>query len=291
MSRWYVRVPLKWLIFATVCFFVLFPYPRLFARHISHILNMEKMIDPTAPDLDEWQAEVEQRTALAQQAATTQPVAVDPASPAGMQRTVERLVLERVKYKWDWDTWGLADYMPTVTEMFDESRRGDGVVYEDCDGRAVMAASLMKRLGFQASLTTDFRHVWVETPQGAYMGPGEAKSIVSTSQGNKIDWSTVASNVPMSLSYGMAVFPFGRELIIMITAYILMLHRSLTTGRAMFALLLLVQGLLFMRLGFFAPQAVAREVSSWPSWVGLVHIVVGFGLLLLTTNKRRHKPV
>jgi|CXWL01.1.fsa_nt_gi hypothetical protein len=288
MSRWYVRVPLKWLVFAIVCFFVLFPYPRLFVRHISHVRNLEAMIDSAAPDLAEWQAEVEQRTVLAQQAATTQPVEVDPASSIGVQRIVERLVLERVHYKWDWDVWGLADYMPTVTEMFDESRLGDGVVYEDCDGRAVMAASLMKRLGHQASLVTDFRHVWVVTPEGAYMGPGDDKSLVSTSTGNRIDWSTLASNIPMSLSYGMAVFPLGRELIIAITAYLLMLHRSLTTWRAMFALLLLVQGLLFMRLGFFAPHAVSREVSAWPSWVGIIHVAAAFALLAWKSKRPRH---
>jgi hypothetical protein len=47
-------------------------------------------------------------------------------------------------------------------------------------------------------------------------------------------------------------------------------------------------------LTFFAPQAVSREVSSWPAWVGLVHVAAGFGVLLLVSGPARravaHSP-
>lgn len=286
-SRWYIRMPLKAAIFAVVTFFVLNPNPAQFARHVSHITNMQAMIEPDAPELRAW-ADRLQNWAKTPAAgpATSQRAGGAARSTAEVQREIERFVLENVHYEWDWNLWGSADYMPTVGEMFARAKVEGGPVREDCDGRAVMAASLMKRLGYNPSLVTDLRHVWVETPEGAWMGPGEAKTMVVTSQETKVHYSTAARNFAIGLSYGIAVFPLGRELIILLTAFILLLRRR-TSGRwALGGLLLLVQGLLFMRLGFLAPQAVSREVSSWPAWVGLVHIAFGFGVLWLAGHRR-----
>lgn len=275
---WYWRIPLKWLIFAVVTFFVLFPSPAQLARHIAHLRDMQRMIAPDEPQLADLEAQVRERLT------TTAPADRD--SPRAVQRTVERIVLEQVEYAWDWDQWGSADYMPTVAEMFDRAAE-DGHLREDCDGRAVMAASLMKRLGYEPTLVTDLRHVWVVTPQGAWMGPGGETTMASGDEGNEIAWGTLLSNIPTSLSFGVAVFPFARELIILVTAYLLLLHRRMSRPAAAIGFILLVQGLLFMRLGFFAPAAVAREASSWPAWVGLMHIVGGFAVLIRASRRAR----
>lgn len=276
---WYWRIPLKWLVFAVVTFFVLFPSPAQLARHIAHLRDMQRMIAPDEPELADLEAQVRERLT------TTAPADRD--SPAEIQRTVERVVLEEVQYAWDWDQWGSADYMPTVAEMFDRAA-ADGRLREDCDGRAVMAASLMKRLGYEPTLVTDLRHVWVVTPQGAWMGPGGETTMASGDEGNEIAWGTLLSNIPTSLSFGVAVFPFTRELIILVTAYLLLLHRRMSRPAAAIGFVLLVQGLLFMRLGFFAPSAVAREASSWPAWVGLLHTIAGFAVLMRASRRARN---
>lgn len=286
-GRWYLRIPIKVVILILVTFFVCFPYPRQFARHFHRIRNMQEMIEPDAPELTPWVDELNASMAKLPQSQPSTPRAITRIE----QHEIERFVLDHVKYEWDWNLWGSADYMPTVHEMFEKAKEFGGQVKEDCDGRAVMAASLMKRLGFEPRIVTDFRHVWVTTPEGEWMGPGGPKSMVSTSQGTRVNWESAGSNFAISLSYGIAVFPLARELIILATVFCLSLRRSSRFWPAMIGLVLLVQGLLFMRLGFLAPQAVSREVSAWPTWVGLVHVAAGLAACLLSSRRTAFTPM
>lgn len=298
--RWYLRIPLKWMIFAIVVFFVLFPDPVQFRRHLSHIADYNAMIQPDAPEFADWENQV--RTSLAkkaekarkknktpapavpQAALTTRPadhVWNDALSPAHVQKEVQQFIYKKVQYGWDWDVWGSADYMPTVAEMFEKAKSDpEGIIREDCDGRAVMAASLMRRLGYESSIATDLRHVWVVTPQGEWMGPGRGKTMKSTKDGNTVNVLDTISNVPVSLSYGIAVFPFWREVIITLTAWLLMSRLGMGRMRFLLGGILLFQGLLFMRTGIFAPRTVAGAMQSWPAWVGLSHIVLGLCVLM-----------
>lgn len=278
MSNWYCRIPLKLLIFAVVTHFVLFPNPWQLARHVSRILDINAMIEPDAPQIAELELEFRRRLATTQSATT---------SPVDPLREVERFVLEKVQYEWDWNLWGAADYMPTIAEMSEHAAQSNGQLREDCDGRAVVAASLMRRLGYESEIVTDLRHVWVVTPEGQWMGPGAATTVRSTAEGNEIAWMTLLSNVPMSLSFGIAVFPFWREVVILLTAYVLMLAKGMSRTAALLGLVFLFQGLLFMRLGYLAPIAVSRRVSSWPAWVGLLHICAGQLILLRASSAAR----
>jgi len=289
--RWYVRLPLKWLVFAAVLVLVCFPNPAQLSRHLSHLRDLDAMIDPSAPELVAWEsafrAALPERWQAHVDAQTPLPVA-PPA--AFVQAEIERFVYDKVPYAWDWEVWNAADYLPTVRELFDKAERDfDGVVREDCDGQALIAASLMARMGYAPRLVTDLRHVWVETPEGAWMGPGRQATIVSTETGNALDWSTIASNVPVSLSYGIAVFPLVRELIILAAAFVLALHRGLAWRTVIVCAILLLQGLLFMRLGYFAPAAVSGQAAAWPAWVGVLHIAVGYGWLLRASMQARRK--
>ena len=284
LLRWYLRIPLKLTIFAVVTFFVLFPYPRQFARHISHLRNLQAMIDPHAPKIDRFDAVLDHRF---REMASTQPALLR--DPQLDQQLVERVVLEQVHYEWDWNLWGSADYLPTVSEIFERASAYGGQLHEDCDGRAVIAASLMKRMGYEATLVTDLRHVWVETPEGKWMGPGRDKTLVATPEGTRVAWGTLLSNIPVSLSYGIGVFPFWREVIILLAAFLLSLHRCISRRAAAISLILLIQGLLFMRLGYLAPFAVSREVSSWPAWLGLVHVAAGFAILWRASSRARRQ--
>ncbi len=309
LTHWQVRFPLKWLLFLAVTFLVLFPNPWQFARHLSHLGNLDAMVEPDAPQLQAWEGEFRARlaahgegiiaaggqTAL-ESRETDWPGATSPdesalllgRSPTAVQREVERFVYQKVQYQWDWETWGSADYMPTVGEMFTKaSQSPSGQVYEDCDGRAVVAASLMRRLGYQASLVTDLRHVWVKTPQGEWMGLGGRTAVISTPQGNRVDLGTVWANLPTSLSYGISVFPFWREVIILATAYLLLLHRRMSGRIAALSGLVLFQGLLFMRCGGVSPQGVAHFDSSWPALVGMLHLLAGFAVLGWTSHRAR----
>jgi len=297
---WFVRMPVKWLVFAAVTLLVLFPNPAQLARHISRLRNLQAMIEPNAPELAPFEEELRQRLAKGTDAAASQPAAdrlvkpnqvaasqpVDPNHlPARViQSAIERFVFEKVKYAWDWDVWGSADYIPTIHEMFAKAKEyPDGQIREDCDGRAVMAASLMKRMGYDASIVTDLRHVWVTTPEGEWMGPGGPKTMASGPQGNRLNLASVWRNVPVSLSYGIAVFPFAREMILLLTAYALMICRRISWRTAAVAGVLLLQGLLFMRCGALA---FAGE-KDWPAIVGMLHVACGFAILMTASHRAR----
>ncbi|HWL94471.1 MAG TPA: hypothetical protein VNT79_13180 [Phycisphaerae bacterium] len=297
LSRWYFRVPAKLLVFLLVTFATLFPNPAQLWRHVNRLVNLDRMIEPDAPGLSQWDTELaELRTAAieareASRGSMCGNISRATDSEGGwIQAAVQQFVYGKVQYAWDWETWACADYIPTVEEMFERGRRSpEGQIREDCDGRAVMAASIMKRLGYEPRLVTDLRHVWVETPEGKWMGPGRQTTLVSTPTGVEVDFWGTLSNVPVSLSYGIAVFPFWREMIIAAAAYLLMLHRRMNRMAAVMGGVLIVQGLLFMRLGFMAPQSVASEVSAWPSWLGMVHVAAALGVLLRASYLARRR--
>jgi hypothetical protein len=290
LSRWYWRMPLKISIFAAVTLLVLFPYPNQLRRHLSHVMNMQAMVQPDAPELAAWDEELQNLKENALQPPLL-PWEREAWSKPGrqawsVQKAVEQFVYEHVKYEWDWNVWGSADYMPTVGEMFEQARSNGGQMLEDCDGRAVMAASILRRMGYDAQLVTDLSHVWVKTPEQELMGPGGKKALVTTTQGTKVDIVSAAVDVPIALSYGVSVFPLSRELVIAATAVLLLAWRRVSWRVCGCAAVLVFQGLLFMRLGDITPKRLA-SVSAWPAWLGMGHIIVGILILYVSSMRGR----
>ena len=140
----HARWPAKWGLFLLVLLLTLYPSPAALIRHLSHLKNPNQMADPGEPTLgpvlerfDAYLAASKQRTDR----------------PQDLLAHVERFVYREVPYAWDWDTWGVADYLPTVGEVIASGR-------EDCDGRAVLAAAILKAKGVPAELVGDVRHMW-----------------------------------------------------------------------------------------------------------------------------------
>lgn len=258
---WYSRIPLKWAAFAVVCTFVCFPYPGRLIRHLRHWQNPDALVDAHAP-------------ALTPHLAVLRGQIRPETSPGEVHKAVQKYVLAQVKYQWDWNTWGLADYMPTAEEALEKGQ-------EDCDGRAVVAASLLKGLGYDARIVTDFSHVWVRTEHGDLMGPGQETAVVATADGLKVHWSGVWQ-LPKALAYGVAVFPFWRELIILAAAWLLL--RNPRCGRVMLAVSLaaVVTGLLLLREGS------AEYLKPVPrlQWAGFIALLGG--LVAVAVPMRRN---
>lgn len=262
--RWYVRLPAKWLILGLTLLAVCFPDPDLLVRHIRHWSNPNALIEPNAACLQPFVDELSPRMG-------------DPASPQEALKLVERYVREKIKYEWDWDNWGTADYMPTLAEAIE---RG----HEDCDGRAVVAASLLARFGFQAQIVTDFSHVWVKTEHGETMGPGKRKAVVAGKQGLKLQAAALVE-LPKALAYGTAVFPLARELIIIAVAWWLMLRRGGGFTCGVVGLGLLLCGVFLLRAG---GQDYWKPVA-WMQWTGGATLVGSLASLLVwaRANARR----
>lgn len=268
--RWWWRWPTKCAVVATVAFGIYFPNPFLFLRHIDHWRNPNAMIDPDLPALQPMVQELHE--------------SLDPNLSARKTLAhVERFVRTKIPYAWDWETWGAADYLPTLGEALAMGR-------EDCDGRAVVAASLLRTLGYEAELVTDFTHVWVKTDQGETMGPPKDRrtSVEGTKDGLRIHWNTIA-NLPRAMACGVAVFPWQREVILIFAVWLMMLGPGWGALRAAVMLGLLAGGLWCLRRGGLDPY----EPSVWLQWVAVLHFLVAVAVAFVPKTRvaSPHDPV
>lgn len=224
------------------------------------------MIDPDAPEVIAIADTIESalRKTAKDPSAADQAIANDPR----LLESVEAVVYQRVKYAYDWDTWGNLDYLPTVSEVIEMGR-------EDCDGRAVLAASLLTRLGVEARLVGNTSHAWVWTPFGETMGPQGAKAVEVTPGGVQINWRGIVE-IPRTLALGVAMFPLIRELILIATIWLLILPRGVSRWRAMFIAVLLIAALFALRWG------------GWPTRYGW--LITGLVLLALAVMMAVKSP-
>lgn len=68
---------------------------------------------------------------------------------------VEKAVLARIPYGYDWEVYGMPWYFPTVQEVL-ERERGD------CKGRALVLASVLEAKGIPYRVNMSPMHIWVE---------------------------------------------------------------------------------------------------------------------------------
>jgi hypothetical protein len=269
--NWWMRFhrrawPMRWLVkgaaIAVTALLIAYPYPHFLARNVLRWRNPNTLIEPDNPRLQPLVAELQEQ--------------LDPDLPPRQTlKRVERFVYTKVPYAWDWETWGVADYIPTVDEVLDAER-------EDCDGRAVIAASLHRALGYKADIVSDFAHVWVKTDRGETMSPGKSKSLVASDRtGTRVQWRTLL-NVPRAIAYGIGVFPLARELILVIVIWLALLRPGVRPVIALLALWLILEGLLKMRAAVrFPPE------SLFPPWRVLATLQWGIAVVMLFWAGRR----
>ncbi len=225
-TRW----PIKGAAFAIVLLFVLYPYPRQLADHVRHLRRLNRLPDADDPRLADVRRRFDQY--LSERGAS-------PGDVPAVLEAVEAFVTAEVPYGWDWVVWGAADYTPTLSELLTKRT-------EDSDGRAVLAAALLRRRGIPADLVADPRHMWVHTPWGDTMNPLGPPVFQWTDEGLVIDWRRLLD--PGPFAFGVAVFPLRRELILLLTAWLLTLRPAAGRLRPILALLLLGAGLGVCRL-------------------------------------------
>jgi hypothetical protein len=200
-------------------------------------------------------------------------------------QVVESLVYERVPYAFDWETHGVMEFVPTVGEVFAAGR-------EDCDGRAVVAASLLKRMGYEAELATDFLHMWVYTPAGATMSPTSTRpSIRSGTQPGEedaiVDWEMLRQLLRGAV-YGVRVFPLPREIAILAAAVLLTFHPRLSWLRFGLGVLLVAAALPLVR---FAGEGIPwAERPYWPAIALAGGALCATGWLVLAIKGRAGRP-
>ena len=242
--RWYARLPIKWVLLGLVILIVCYPDPNRLVRHLRHWTDPNQLVEPDAaalkPMIQELRAELP-----------------DDLAPRVALQHIERFVYRKIPYAWDWETWGVVDYLPTVAEVIEQGR-------EDCDGRAVVAASLLRNFGFEAYLVNDLAHMWVRTDAGDTMSPGKQAIAVATEDGFEIQIPGFVDSL-QALAFGVAVFPVGREFIILLALWMLLLRANTGVARSLIALALLAAGLMLTRYAsrdLQDPQAGLQMVGA-----------------------------
>lgn len=273
-TRWHLgprryRLPLKCALFILTTALVLYPKVWLLPTEVGRIRDMNSVLDPENPGLAPLEAEV--RNSLA-----------DGATPPDALAAVQQAVYERISYSWDWDVWGVVEYLPTVEEALAKGR-------EDCDGRAVVAASLLRRMGYDAWLVSDLLHCWVETEYGETMNPtGGDKTLVGAEQGTDATVTLgLLRNIARGLSYGVAVFPLGRELIIVGALALLTMQPWSSFWRRVAGVLMLLLALALIRS---AGQAAALEGDAENIAATMIGFVLAAGGWLVLLVKARATP-
>lgn len=267
--RAWLRVPTKLALLAGVVALTLYPRLDYLPVWIGRLRNMASVLDPKHPGLAVFEADA--RARLTSEMGASDALGV-----------VERVVYERVPYAWDWDTWGVVDYLPTVDEVLKLGR-------EDCDGRAVVAASLLRRMGYQADLVSDVLHVWVDTPAGAAMNPTSAeRTFVSTPTGTELNITPgVLRNLGRGMTYGVGAFPFGREIIIVAALALLTMQPRSSVWRRISGCLMLWIALTTLRGAGIRAAMNADTANLAQAWAGWAVALAGWLTLAIKAGAGR----
>lgn len=263
------RVLLKLAAFLLVVAVALYPKPWLIPSWASRWANLGSLIEPDHPALAALEAELGAGPRREGEALRAQ---------------VQQVVLRRLPYAWDWQTWGVMDYIPTVGEALALGR-------EDCDGRAVVAASLLARCGVPATLETDFRHVWVSTPDGDLMGPtGGARTIRSTPGGTRVRVTAgTLTSLLDAIAFGIGVFPLGRELLIVGAMVLLTWHPRVAWPRGAVGAVSLLASLALIR-AVHSGSGDPPAGGAWLVWAGSAAAVAGWGLIAWRARRAGGSP-
>jgi hypothetical protein len=262
-APFWVRWPVKWMLLGLIVFAVCYPYPALFLRDLEHLRHLDTLPDPKEPSL--LPLRVQLALLLKQKGISEQ-------QPEKLLNTVDGFVRRQLPYSYDWDTWGVVDYVPTVGEAI---RMGK----EDCDGQAVLAAALLRANGIDAHLVADFRHMWVTTPFGDLMTPLGPPALASSATGTHIRWLRLVDLG--DLAVGISLFPVLREAIVLFTAWLLLLPPGAGWRRASLGLFLLVEAWILLRLAGSDP----RFPSYWGARWALLHVLAA--VLILAKSPRK----
>jgi hypothetical protein len=268
-APFWIRWPIKWLIFGFVVFLVCYPHPSLLRRHIQHSREINRLPDPTEPLLQPLLAELDARLAAK---------GLTPANPREWLREIQLFVSQRIPYSFDWDNWGVVDYLPTLAEVI---QRGT----EDCDGRAVLAAALIRAKLGSAELVGNSRHLWVSSPIGETMGPMGKPVLKSSPEGLQIRWTGFIDLGDWAV--GVALFPILREAIILLTAWRLLLPAGFSKRQALLSAFLIVEAWIIMRLAGRNPY----EPSYWAARWAILHLLAAVVVLSVAPRFFRKNTV
>lgn len=206
VQRWL----LKALLLAVFTLVVFFPRPDQLVKQLPRWKNPDSLIETNMPFMAEINKKIDEQL-----------------KPDGTKKdemkAVERFVYREIKYGYDWDVWGNTDYWPTVAEVWANKQ-------EDCDGQAVLAASILKSRGFpDVHIVGNLSHVWVDSGTNEVMSPQADKNFQRVDGKLKVRFPGVKTFL---LSWAhINRFPAVRSLLLLMAVLTMALHPVWDTKR------------------------------------------------------------
>jgi hypothetical protein len=218
---WPWRSAAKVGLFIIVLLLALFPRVDLAGRYAARLGDWDALIDPNLEAMPAINLEIDRRL---------------PATPSPRQEmaAVQAYVYEKIPYKLDWFNWANVDYWPTAAEVWERK-------CEDCDGRAVLAASILRARGFTtAHLVGNLSHVWVAIEAGDPKATAGAPKQLAVMNPQKVemfsrqhgrvtwkapDWDSVRPGVTDA-----ARFPAWRAAVVLVAGLVLLYHPCRRVG-------------------------------------------------------------
>ena len=258
------RAGLKLALLAVFVLFALYPNPVLLVRQVGHLLDMESLIQPNLPAMPEINRDIDQLLATN-------------AVPLTELKAVERFVLRRISYQYDWHGWWNLDYWPTAAEVWERQR-------EDCDGRAVLAVSILRARGHQdARLVANLQHVWVAVGTNELMGPMADKNF--RREGGKTIVTFPALKTLLDSLAMTCKFPAWRVVLMLVTLLALVFHPSADTGRfAMLCAVMLAGYAVFLD---WCVRRLDRDAAGFDWNLPLAAVLILSSLALAWRTARR----
>jgi len=251
--KYYWRWLLKCCVFVIVLFFILNPNPWLFIQQLYIYANVEQLIQTDFEGLEEINREIDARLA-------------PNATKIEEFKAVERYVYEKIPYAYDWDNWGNLDYWPSAEQTLKRGR-------EDCDGRAVLAASILRSRGFtEATLAGNLRHIWVTIGKDGLMSPDKEQNLQRRNGKTTVTLPSL-SLILQNFAIYWADFPVTRNLLLFFIALVLVYHprRELTPFLGMVIAVL---------IGYLLLQNWARATLRADHVVFSANLVIGAACMI-----------
>jgi hypothetical protein len=197
------RIFIKCVLLGVFTLPVFFPWPGQLLKQIPRWKNPDSLIETNAPFLAAINQRIDGQLKL------------DGTRKDELQ-AVERFVYREIKYGYDWDVWGNTDYWPTVAEVWENKR-------EDCDGQAVLTASILRSRGFEeVHIVGNLSHVWVTAGTNEVMSPQADRNFQRVDGKLKVKLPGVKTFL---LTWAhINRFPVVRSLLLLMAVLLLMLH-------------------------------------------------------------------
>lgn len=157
MGRLFGRWACKALLFFAITLVVLNPNLPIALQQVQHTLRPESLIQPDFAGISDINRELD---ALLN-------ASTEPDEP----KAVAKYVLKKIRYVSDYENWSNIEYWPTAAQVWSKRQ-------EDCDGRAILAASILRSRGYSsARLVVGLKHMWIQVDQNEKLPSASPKMI------------------------------------------------------------------------------------------------------------------